>query len=48
MAITKRAWMIYFCITESKEFSLKKELLLNQEMTFPFNKKVSYSYEIHA
>lgn len=31
MAITERALIIYFCITEPKEFSLKKEL--NQKGT---------------
>lgn len=47
-AIAMRALMIYFCMAEPKEFSFKKELLLNQKMTFSFNKKISHSWEIHA
>lgn len=36
---SERALVIYFCIAEPKEISFKKELLLNQKMTFLFNKK---------
>lgn len=39
MAISERALMIYFCVAEPKEFSLNKELLLNQKMTFPLVEK---------
>lgn len=41
---SERALVIYFCIAEPKEISLKKELLLNQKMTFLFNKKKSASH----
>lgn len=48
-AITERALMIYFCIAEPKDFSLKEEAPLNQKMTFSLNKKkISHSYEIRA
>ena len=40
---SERALVIYFCIAEPKEISLKKELLLNQKMTFLFN----VSFRIH-